>query len=93
MAVRIPKGRLFRKLLAHLPFPLAVTSANLSGRGSLVSGREARKIFEGKVDILIDGGACDIGRESTIVDVTHYPFTVVREGAVSKEKILKKLTN
>lgn len=91
LAVRIPKDPLLKKILAALPFPLAVTSANRSGRGSLSSGTRVKKQFEGKVDVIIDGGECEIGRESTVVDVTHFPFLVVREGAISKQKILNAI--
>lgn len=91
LAVRIPQGHFFGKLLAALPFPLAVTSANKSGYPSLIKGGEVTKQFKGLVDIIIEGGSCKIGRESTVVDVTHFPFTVIREGALSKQKILNAI--
>ena len=88
LAVRIPKDDRIKNFMSHLPFPLAVTSANKSGRPSITSGRDAKKKFNGKVDLIIDGGDCEIGRESTVVDVTYFPFTVIREGALSKQEIL-----
>jgi L-threonylcarbamoyladenylate synthase len=91
IAVRIPKIPMITDLLRELPFPLAVTSANTSSRPSLTLGVQARKFFKDKVDVIIDAGGCPIGRESTIVDVTHFPFTVLREGAVPKQNILEAL--
>ena len=91
IAVRIPKILLVSELMRALPFPLAVTSANASGRSSIKRGGQARKMFDKKVDVIIDAGDCALGKESTIVDVTHFPFSVLREGAVPKQKILEAL--
>jgi len=41
------------------------------------------------VDWLIDGGACRVKTASSVIDLSHYPFTVIREGALSK-KVLEK---
>ncbi len=91
IAVRIPKNPLVNQLLESLPFPLAVTSANPSTRPSIKLGSQARKIFQDEVDVIIDGGRCALGKESTIVDVTHFPFSVLREGAIPKQNILEAL--
>lgn len=91
IAVRIPKNPLVKQLMENLPFPLAVTSANASDEPSVTKGADACAQFDGRVGIVIDAGACSIGKESTIVDVTHFPFTVVREGAIPKQKILEAL--
>lgn len=91
VAVRIPALGLIRQILAHTPFPLAATSANKSGQKSLKTGAEVRIAFEGKVDLIIDGGPCQVGHESTVLDVTHYPFSVLREGAIKKSKLYYQL--
>jgi L-threonylcarbamoyladenylate synthase len=64
---------------------------NKSGSKAVTSGAAAEKIFQGKVDVIIDGGACDIGNESTVLDVTHFPFSVLREGALSKTQLARVL--
>lgn len=94
VAVRIPKHGVARQILDKLGLPLAATSANRSGQKSLTKGTEVKEAFWGRVDVIVDGGACPVGRESSVVDATHYPFTVLREGAISKNKLadILKLT-
>jgi L-threonylcarbamoyladenylate synthase len=87
IAVRVPDHGIARQLLDELGLPLAATSANQSGAPSFKSGRDAIKFFKGKVDVIIDGGKCRVGRESTVVDATHEHFTVLREGAVPKRQL------
>lgn len=91
IALRVPDHGVVKKILDEFCVPLAVTSANVSGKKSLTTGAQVRKEFMGKVDVIIDGGKCSIGRESSVVDATHYPFTVLREGAISKEELLECL--
>jgi len=88
IALRMPDHRITLGLIRGAG-PLAVTSANLSGRKENVSlkGVEDRLLKE--TDLCIDGGRATLGRVSTVLDVTNYPFRVVREGCV-KEKELRK---
>jgi len=91
IAVRVPDHGVVKDILDKIKVPLAVTSANISGKKSFRTGKDVRKAFSDKVDLIIDAGRCRLGVESTIVDVTHYPFTVLREGAISKANLLKCL--
>jgi L-threonylcarbamoyladenylate synthase len=91
IAVRVPKYPLLQKLLSGVGLPLAVTSANLSGRGALTRGDEVVDLFEGKVDVIIDGGECPGGRESSVVDASRFPFSILREGALSKATLERTL--
>lgn len=89
IAIRVPKYPLLQSLLAGVGLPLAVTSANKSGRGSIINGKDVVELFNGKVDVIIDAGACPGGKESSVVEAVHYPFSILREGALSK-KILEQ---
>jgi L-threonylcarbamoyladenylate synthase len=89
IGVRIPASDIVRALLKVCGFPILTTSVNLSGKPSAKSGGEAAKYMNGKVELVIDCGRCDLGRESTVVDITHFPGTVIREGCLSKKDILK----
>lgn len=91
VAIRIPDHGLVKQLLDSVGLPLATTSANRSGQKSAKNFSEVKKFFNGKVPVLIDGGRCRWSLESTVVDVTHYPFTVLREGAIKKETIAEVL--
>lgn len=87
--VRIPGDPVMLKLLDLCGFPLATTSANPSKKESAKTGRKAAEYFEGKVDLILDSGKCELSRESSVVDATHFPFVVLREGCVSKKELQK----
>ena len=92
LAVRFPKHPLFKRLLKSLKYPLAAPSANMSTRLSSVKASDVIEEFGSKIKYVLDGGKCQIGLESTIINLLKKP-TILRFGGldVSKiEKILKK---
>ena len=92
LAVRFPKHILFRKLLKQLDYPLAAPSANISTRLSSVQASDVNEEFGSKVKYILNGGKCQIGVESTIVNLLNKPV-ILRYGGldISKiEKIVKK---
>ena len=92
LAVRFPRHRLFRKLLKSLEYPLAAPSANISTKLSSVIATDVIEEFGSKIKYVLDGGKCQIGVESTIINLVNRP-TILRFGGldISKiEKILKK---
>jgi L-threonylcarbamoyladenylate synthase len=92
LAIRFPKHRLFRKLLKSLNYPLAAPSANISTKLSSVIATDVIEEFGSKIKYVLDGGKCQIGVESTIVNLINRP-TILRFGGldISKiEKILKR---
>ena len=92
LAVRFPKHSLFRKLLKNLDYPLAAPSANISTKLSSVQASDVKEEFGSKIKYVLNGGKCNIGVESTIINLTNKP-TLLRFGGleISKiEKILKK---
>ena len=92
LAVRFPKHLLFRKLLKNLNYPLAAPSANISTKLSSVQASDVIEEFGSKIKYILNGGKCQIGVESTIINLTTKP-TILRFGGldISKiEKILKK---
>ena len=92
LAVRFPKHPLFKKLLKNLDYPLAAPSANISTKLSSVQASDVKEEFGSKVRYILNGGKCNIGVESTIINLTNKP-TLLRFGGleISKiEKILKK---
>ena len=92
LAVRFPKHPLFKKLLKSLNYPLAAPSENISTRLSSVKATDVIEEFGSKIKYILDGGKCQIGLESTIINLLGKP-TILRFGGldVSKiEKILKK---
>ena len=95
LAVRFPKHIIFKELLKKLSYPLAAPSANISTRLSSVQASDVKEEFGSKVKYILDGGKCNIGLESTIINLTKKP-TILRLGGldISKiKKILKKKIN
>lgn len=89
VAVRVSGHPLSRWLAAKLGAPIVGTSANLHGLPSPVTAAEVRAQLGDGVDMIIDGGACRYGRESTIIDVSGETPKIVRPGIVTKAEIEK----
>jgi L-threonylcarbamoyladenylate synthase len=87
--LRIPNHETARRLIKECGGALIGTSANVSGRPSLRTAEEALRELEGRVDLVVDGGPASLGRESTVVRVLEDEITVLREGAISRDDILK----
>ncbi len=87
IALRLPPLVWLRALVRELGEPLTATSANLSGDKELSDPREVRAQFEGRVDLVIDGGATPGGSPSTIVDLTAERPRILREGRVPAGRI------
>ena len=88
LAVRVPSHPIALALIRAVGGPLAVTSANLSGKPALADGGAVAGGFLEKVEIVIDAGAVS-GLESTVVDATGVPVRVSREGALRREDVLE----
>ena len=86
IAVRIPAHPV-PVALAKAVGPIVGTSANLSGKPSVLTAAEVCSQLGDKIDLVIDGGRCPGGRESTIVDVTGEVPVILREGAISREAL------
>jgi L-threonylcarbamoyladenylate synthase len=92
LAVRFPKHPLFRKLLKNLNYPLAAPSANISTKLSSVQESDVKDEFGSKIKYILNGGKCQIGVESTIINLTSKP-TILRFGGLDIleiQKVLKK---
>ncbi len=87
VAVRIPDHPIPIALIRGLGAPLIGTSANLSGGASPVTAQQVWAQLGNKVDIIVDGGRCRWGVESTVVDVSGEFPRVLREGVVPRREI------
>jgi L-threonylcarbamoyladenylate synthase len=87
IAVRVPDHRIPAGIARLLGGPIVGTSANLSGRPSALTANAARMQIGNFVDLIIDGGECSGGIESTIVDVSGKEPLVIRRGAVSEDAV------
>jgi len=86
LAVRQSRSRAAQALLDWLDQPLIATSANISGQPTCRSGIDVFGTMDGRVDLVLDGGACT-GQGATTVDITEPYWKVIRAGAVSEKEI------
>ena len=89
VAVRIPNHPLTLQLLKSLDFPLAAPSANPFGYVSPTTAKHVEAQLKGQIDYILDGGACEVGIESTIVGFEEGKITVYRLGGLALEEIEK----
>lgn len=91
VAVRMPDNRIALKLIELAGVPVAAPSANISGRPSPTDAAHVIQDLSGRVDIIIDGGSCTVGLESTVIDMTVDPPVVLRPGGITVEMLEKKI--
>ncbi|WP_207707404.1 L-threonylcarbamoyladenylate synthase [Crassaminicella thermophila] len=87
VAIRMPSHPIAKTLIQMAGVPIAAPSANLSGKPSPTQGEHVIKDLKGKVDAIISGGSCNVGLESTVVDVTEDVPMILRPGGVTKEQL------
>jgi tRNA threonylcarbamoyl adenosine modification protein (Sua5/YciO/YrdC/YwlC family) len=90
VSFRYPDCALFLQLARLVGVPIAATSANQSGSLSPICALDAQAEVGEEIDFLIDGGLTKFKLESTIVDLTTAPFSILREGAISQEELEEK---
>ena len=92
VAIRFPKHKVIRSILKCINFPLAMPSANKSTNVSPVTAEDVYNEFKRKIKLIVDGGKCKIGIESTVIDLSC-ESKILRPGIIDKisiEKVLKK---
>ena len=83
IGVRIPKNNISLRILENVSYPLATTSANISGDSAGIKITDFLKEFDGVVDAIIDGGETDLKVASTIVRVeSDNKLKIIREGTL-----------
>ncbi|MCA1762873.1 MAG: L-threonylcarbamoyladenylate synthase [Cryomorphaceae bacterium] len=89
VGVRMPNHPATIELLRSLSFPLAAPSANLFGYVSPTTALHVVKQMDTKIPYVLDGGPCDVGVESTIVDLTGHHAVLLRKGGIAPEEIAR----
>lgn len=87
VALRVPRHGVARLLLAAAGVPVAAPSANRSGRPSPTRAHDALADLGDAVDVYLDGGAADVGVESTVVAIVDAEPTLLRQGGIPREAI------
>lgn len=87
VAVRMPSHPVARALIRQSGLPIAAPSANRSGRPSPTLAQHVLEDMDGRIPLILDGGACDVGVESTVVSLLGEVATVLRPGGITPEMI------
>ncbi len=91
VALRVPQNPIARKLIELSGVPVAAPSANLSGKPSPTRAKHVIEDMTGRADVIIDGGDCSVGLESTVVSLCTCPPTLLRPGGFSYERLCEIL--
>ena len=89
VGVRLPKEKIARKLIKLSGCPIAAPSANLSGSPSPTTVEHVIADMDGRVNAIIKGKDCEVGVESTVIDVTGKIPVILRPGGITSEMIRK----
>lgn len=91
VGVRCPGHKICRDIIQAADIPVAAPSGNISGRPSPTTAQHMLDDMDGRIDAVLDGGACTVGVESTIVDLTSVPPKVLRPGGITVEELERVL--
>lgn len=91
VALRCPDNAVTREIIRLSGVPIAAPSANLSGKPSTTTAAHVLADHAGKIDAVVDGGPCQVGVESTIVDLTEPRPRLLRPGGITPEQLLEVL--
>ncbi len=92
LAFRMPRNTVAKELISKSSVPLAVPSANVSGEEPPVQANEILDRLDGKIDLVLDSGKTEFGRESTVVDTTSPLYKILRKGAIPDSEIAEVLS-
>ena len=87
VAARVPSHPVARALIEASGRPIAAPSANRSGRPSPTRAEHVREALDGRIELILDGGPTPVGVESTVLDMTTEPPTLLRPGGVTLEQL------
>jgi len=91
IAIRIPSHPVAQALLRASQLPIAAPSANASGCPSPTTAAHVFHDLQEKIPLILDGGPCPVGLESTVLDMTAETPTILRPGAITPEQLLSVL--
>ena len=87
VAVRMPSHPVAAALLRACQVPVAAPSANRSGKPSPTSARHVLEDMDGRIPLILDGGECQVGVESTVLDISGETPCILRPGGITKSML------
>lgn len=91
VAVRMPNHPVALRLIRESGIYIAAPSANISGRPSATMAEHVIEDFDGRIDMILDGGMVEVGIESTVLDLTEEVPVILRPGCITKEMLVEIL--
>jgi L-threonylcarbamoyladenylate synthase len=92
IGVRLTEHQWLRSLVRHASFPITATSANISGEKDISNPEYALRMFNGKVDLMVDGGETKGDLPSTVLGLSGKRVRIIREGAIPFSQLKKYLS-
>jgi L-threonylcarbamoyladenylate synthase len=87
VGIRYPRHPVILEVIRRCGFPLAAPSANLSNRISPTNAQDVYKHLKGKIPLIVDGGASQVGIESTVLDLSSTTPRILRPGMIHEESL------
>jgi len=87
IGLRVPNHPITLEILKQFPRGLTAPSANRFGEESPIIVQQVKEIFDKKLLLIVDGGKCEVGIASTIIDLTVKPFKILREGTITSKMV------
>ena len=87
VGIRMPSHPVARQIIEQSGIPFAAPSANLSGKPSPTTAKDVFADMNGRIPLIIDGGTCDAGVESTVLSVLQETPIILRPGVITKEML------
>ena len=91
VGIRFPNNKIAQDLIKIADVPIAAPSANISGKNPPVTAQEVFNNLNGRLEIILDGGKCDVGISSTVLDISTGVPKILRQGSISVAQILETL--
>jgi len=89
LGIRVSPSKLIARLLDASRVPITATSANISGKKSCIAANRVHYFFNGRIDLILDGGRSTVFLPSTVLDVSSERVTLLRAGHIPIEEIKK----
>jgi len=87
VGIRLPRSEAARALIAAAGLPIAAPSGNRSGRPSPTTARHMLEDMDGRIPLILDGGPCEVGVESSVIDATGETPVILRPGGITPEMV------
>ena len=87
VGIRLPASEAARALIAAAGCPVAAPSGNRSGRPSPTTAQHMLEDMDGRIPLILDGGACEVGVESSVIDATGETPVILRPGGITREMV------